>query len=88
MSAGFENGWVELLDLNTLIAADGTADRLDKTIENLKKGRIKVFRGDYTGVNPRNAADVIDLRNGYTENQYSSNPTFGYVLKDYIFVED
>ena len=88
MSAGFENGWVELLDLNTLIAADGTADRLDKTIDGLKKGRIKVFRGDYIGVNPRNPSDEIDLRNGYYENQYSSNPTFGYVLKDCILIED
>lgn len=88
MSAGFENGWVELLDLNTLIATDGTADRLDKTIDGLKKGRIKVFRGDYIGENPRNPSDEIDLRNGYYENQYSSNPTFGYVLKDCIQIED
>ena len=39
-------------------------------------------------MNPRNPSDEIDLRNGYYENQYSSNPTFGYVLKDCILIED
>ena len=58
------------------------------SIENLKKGRIKVFSGNYTGVNPINPADTIDLNTGYTECQYSSNPSFGYVLRDCITVEN
>lgn len=88
LSAGFESGWVELLELNKFIAADGTQGKINNAIEALKKGRIKVFSGNYIGVNPLNPADTIDLNAGYTENQYSSNPSFGYVLRDYITVEN
>ena len=88
MSAGFESGWVELLELNRYIAADGTQEKVDNAIENMKKGKIKVFSGNYIGVNPLNPADTIDLNEGYTEHQYSSNPSFGYILKDIIAVEN
>ena len=88
LSAGFEYGWVELLELNKFIAADGTQEKINNAIESMKKGRIKVFSGNYTGVNPLNPADTIDLSTGYTENQYSSNPSFGYVLRDCITVEN
>ena len=88
LSAGFENGWVELLELNKFIMAEGTQEKVNNAIENLKKGRIKVFSGNYTGVNPINPADTIDLNTGYTECQYSSNPSFGYVLRDCITVEN
>ncbi len=88
LSAGFEYGWVELLELNKFVAAEGTQEKVNNAIESLKKGRIKVFSGNYTGVNPINPADTIDLSTGYTECQYSSNPTFGYVLRDYITVEN
>jgi basic membrane protein A len=88
MSAGFESGWVELLELNKFIAAEGTQEKIDNAIENLKKGRIKVFSGNYYGVNPMNPVDTIDLNKGYTECQYSSNPTFSYILQDYITVEN
>jgi basic membrane protein A len=88
LSAGFESGWVELLELNRFIAADGTQEKINNAIEAMKKGRIKVFSGNYIGVNPLNPADTIDLNTGYTENQYSSNPSFGYVLRDCITVEN
>ncbi len=88
LSAGFESGWVELLELNTFIAAEGTREKIDHAIANLIRGRTKVFSGNYTGVNPINPADTIDLNTGYTECQYSSNPSFGYVLRDYITVEN
>ena len=88
LSAGFESGWVELLELNKFIAAEGTQEKIDNAIEGLKKGKIRVFSGNYTGVNPLNASDTIDLNEGFTENQYSSNPSFGYILKDYITVEN
>ena len=88
LSAGFEYGWVELLELNKFIAAEGTQGKINNAIENMKKGRIKVFSGNYTGVNPINPADTIDLNEGYTECQYSSNPTFGYVIREYITVEN
>ena len=88
LSAGFESGWVELLELNKFIAAEGTQEKVRNAIENLKKGRIKVFSGNYIGVNPINPADTIDLNTGYIECQYSSNPSFSYVLRDYITVEN
>ena len=88
LSAGFESGWVELLELNKFIATEGTQGKVNNAIESLKKGRIKVFSGNYTGVNPINPADTIDLNTGYTECQYSSNPSFGYILRDYITVEN
>ena len=88
LSAGFESGWVELVELNKFIAAEGTQEKVDQAIEGLKRGKIRVFSGNYTGVNPRDASDTIDLNEGYTENQYSSNPTFGYVLRDCIVVEN
>lgn len=88
LSAGFECGWVELLELNKFIAADGTQEKINNAIDAMKKGRIKVFSGNYTGVNPLNPADTIDLKMGYTENQHSSNPSFGYILRDYITVEN
>ncbi len=88
MSAGFENGWVELLELNRFLAADGTGEKIERIIESLKRGRIRVFSGNYTGVNPRNPSDVIDLNGGYAENENSSNPSFGYVLQGCIMVDN
>ncbi len=89
MSAGFENGWVELLDLNQFIVPAGTKEKVSQAIEDLKKGRLKVFSGNYIGVNPRNHADTIDLSmEEYIENEYSSNPTFSYILQDCIIIEN
>ena len=88
MSAGFEDGWVELLDLNEFAAAEGTKAATSKAIEEMKKGKLTVFSGPYIGVNPRNPGDTIDLREGYNENELSSSPSFSYILRDCIFVED
>ncbi len=88
MSAGFENGWVEMLELNNYIAAEGTEAKVQKTIENLIKGRIQVFSGNYIGVSSLNPLETIDLNEGYTENEYSSNPSFNYILKDCVIIED
>ena len=88
LSAGFESGWVELLELNKFIAAEGTQEKVNEAIDGLRKGKIKVFSGNYTGVNPLDASDTIDLNEGYTENQYSSKPTFRYILRDCIMVEN
>ena len=90
MSAGFEYGWVEMLDLNQYIAAEGTKKAVDKAIEDLKKGRIKVFssNSDCIGVNPRNAADTINLKEQeYIENEYSSVPSFSYRLEGCVILE-
>ena len=85
MSAGFDCGWVELLDLNRFIVPEGTQEKVDKALSDLKKGQLKVFSGDYVGVNPRNHADTINLNEEeYIENQYSSSPSFSYILKNII----
>ena len=87
LSAGFESGWVELLELNNFLVAEGTQEKVDKAIDGLKKGKIKVFSGPYIGVNPKNPVDTIDLQDGYIENQYTSKPTFHYILDGCVLVE-
>ncbi len=89
ISAGFEKGWVEMVDLNQQAAAPGTEKAMNDAIEQFKRGNTgMVFKGDYTGVNPEDPSDTIDLRNGYIENEYSSYPLFHYILSDIITVED
>lgn len=88
ISGGFKEGWVQMLKLNETIAAQGTQEKINETIEALKKGKIDVFKGDYIGIDPFNPSDTFDLRNGYYENEKGSAPTFHYVLKDIIKIEE
>ena len=85
--AGFDLGWVQVLDLNKQIAAFGTQEKLDKAVEALRRGTLEVYRGDYTGVDPINPSDTCDLKLGYQENEKNSWPTFHYILNDVITVE-
>lgn len=78
---GFGDGWVRMLSLNQTIAAPGTRDLIDQSIEGFRAGKIDVFRGDYTGVNPEDPSDTIDLRKGYTENKDQSAPSFHYIIE-------
>ncbi|MBR3018489.1 MAG: BMP family ABC transporter substrate-binding protein [Clostridia bacterium] len=88
VSAGFEKGWVEMTDLNRQAAAPGTQEAMDSAIEQFRRGKGDfVFKGDYTGVNPDDPSDTIDLRNGFVENEATSFPTFHYMLKDIITIE-
>ncbi len=87
IGAGFEKGWVEMLELNPAIAPEGGAELVNRSIEDFKNGRIHVFRGDYTGLNPTDPSDSWDLNTEYLENNDSSAPTFRYILKDVIVVE-
>lgn len=87
VGAGFENGWVRMLEINEFTVAAGTQERVENLIDDFKHGRIQVFQGDYIGVNPADPADIIDLREGYRENEKSSAPTFYYILKDVIVIE-
>ena len=87
VGAGFEKDWVQMLQLNEFTAAKGTKERINELIRQFEQGSIMVFKGDYTGVNPNNPSDVIDLRNGYRENEKSSAPTFCYILDDVITVK-
>ena len=88
ISAGFEQDWVQMLELNTHLAAPGTEEKMNQAIEEFRRGKNDVFRGDYIGVNPDDPSDTIDLNQGYSENEHTSIPTFRYVLKDYIQEED
>lgn len=84
--AGFDNDWVQMLDLNILAAPEGTEETIKQTIDDFKHGRVDVFRGDYVGVSASDPNDVIDLTHGYQENAESSAPTFDYVLNDVITI--
>ena len=87
VSAGFDQGWVEMLELNRVVAPIGTQKKIDETIEAFHQGKIHVFQGNYIGVNPYDESDTYDLNQGYEENADSSAPSFGYVLKDVITIE-
>ena len=88
ISAGFDQNWVQILELNKQLAAPGTEEKLNRVIDSLKKGKIDVFRGDYTGVNPDDPTDTIDLNQGYRENEKSSSPSFRYILQDCVIEEN
>jgi basic membrane protein A len=87
-AGGFTEGWVRMFDLNTATAAPGTEELLEETITKLHQGRIHIFQGDYTGVDPEDPSDVCDLNKEYIENASSSAPTFHYVLNDVITIEE
>lgn len=84
--AGIEKGWVKILDINAAIVADGTEERVDQLLEDFKKGNVHVFLGDYTGTNPYDEKDTIDLKIEYIENEKSSSPSFNYILDDVITI--
>ncbi|MBP5471444.1 MAG: hypothetical protein J6Y12_02115, partial [Lachnospiraceae bacterium] len=87
IGAGFEKGWVEMLELNPAIAPEGGSELVKKAIEDMKNGRIHVFRGDYLGLNPADPSDSWDLNTEYYENSERSAPSFRYILQDVIIVE-
>lgn len=84
--AGFDKGWVRVLDMNDTITADNTKQVVEETIEMLEKGEKEVFYGPFTGVNPFDENERIDLSTPYHENENSSSPTFHYILDEVITV--
>ncbi len=84
--AGFDKDWIQILDINEIIAADGTKEKVDEVIRQFESNDFNVFQGDYIGVNPYDETDVIDLKKGYIENEKTSAPTFNYVLRDVITI--
>ena len=86
--AGFEEGWVKMLDLNKAIAPKGAEELIAETVEQIKAGKIHVFKGDYIGIDPDDPSDTWDLNTEYPENEKSSAPSFHYILKDVITVEE
>lgn len=86
--AGFDQGWLEMLELNDNAAPEGTGAEMNRVIEALKKGQIEIFKGSYIGVNPEDPRIVTDLKWGYPENRSSSRPNFHYLLRDLITIEN
>ena len=84
VSAGFEEGWVEMLELNKHAAAEGTEEKMNRAIANLKNRKTSVFSGKYTGVSPTDPTDTIDLSKGYEECKDSSSPSFHWILQDIV----
>ena len=87
-SAGFEKDWVQMIELNGAVAAEGSTEVMNLTIRDFKKCKIKVFYGEYTGTNPYDPNDTIDLREGFEENAVTSAPQFCYILDDVITIEE
>lgn len=88
ISAGFEQNWVQMLKLNDTIAASGTQQKIDELIEGFKDGKIRVFKGNYIGVDIFDLSATIDLNTEFIENKNSSAPEFHYLLKDIITIEE
>ena len=84
VGAGFDRGWVEMLELNPAIAPNGAQEVIDRTIEDMARGNCHVFHGNYIGVNPDDPSDTWNLNVEYIENSSSSAPTFYYILQDVI----
>ncbi len=87
VGAGFERDWVQLLNINDAVAAKGSDARARELIDQFRNGGIEVFKGPYTGVNPYDETDTIDLSGGFQENADRSAPAFAYVLDDVIEIE-
>lgn len=84
--AGIEKGWVRILDINKVVLSGNVEEKVNETIEKLVKGKLFVFSGEFTGVNPYDENDKINLSTPFIENEKSSSPTFSYVLDDVITI--
>lgn len=88
MMAGFEKNWIEMLDINEVVAAPGTKQRVESVCDEFRKGQVHVFFGDYIGVNVDDKNDTCNLNDEYIENYQSSAPTFNYILNKIITIEE
>lgn len=87
ISAGFEKGWVEMVDVNSGAVAPGTVQAMNEAIAKFKKNKVDfVFKGDYTGKDATDPSKTFDLKNGYIENENTSYPLFNYILDDVVTV--
>ena len=87
IAAGFDQNWLEILDMNENVAAPGTMERVQQAIDDIKNNKVEIFKGNYIGVDPNNMRIKIDLNEGFKENGSSSKPTFHYILRNVITVE-
>ena len=84
--AGIEKGWVRILDINHAILPENIDAVVDDTMMKMENGEIQVFSGPFTGTNPYDETDRIDLTTPFIENETSSSPAFAYVLDDVVTV--
>lgn len=56
---GFEEGSVELTELNTKVAAEGTQEAIDAAVEAFKKGELKVFATDTWTLNGETLTEYL-----------------------------
>ncbi|MCR4717973.1 MAG: BMP family ABC transporter substrate-binding protein [Lachnospiraceae bacterium] len=84
IGAGFDQGWVEMKEINDLLLPSDTNETITKLIQKFKKGDVHVFVGNYEGVSVDDPNDTINLDMEYIENEKSSAPSFDYVLKDVV----
>ena len=84
--AGIEKGWVRILDMNHAILPENIDAVVDDTMMKMENGEIRVFSGPFTGTNPYDETDRIDLTTPFIENETSSSPAFAYVLDDVVTV--
>ena len=84
--AGIEKGWVRILDMNHAILPENIDAVVDDTMMKMENGEIRVFSGPFTGTNPYDETDRIDLTTPFIENETSSSPAFSYVLDDVVTV--
>ena len=87
IGAGFDYGWVQMLELNSPVA-EGTEKVLNRVVQGFKKGKISVFKGNYLGVNVDDDEDIYDLKKEFKDCASSSAPTFRYILKDVITIDE
>ncbi len=80
--AGFSDNALEIMDLNGNLAAKGTQKAINEAVKTVTSDPAAAFRGNYTGVDPDDPSDTIDLSDGFVENAKSSAPEFHYVLED------
>ena len=77
-----------MLELNQATVAKGSREMVKKTIDDFENKSCYVFKGNFTGVNPDDPDDIIDLNKEYKENNNQSAPTFNYILDDVIQIEE
>jgi basic membrane protein A len=58
VSAGFDEDWVQMLELNDVTVAPGTAEQVAAAVDQLKKGKLTVFQGDDIGENTEDGITI------------------------------
>ena len=57
---------------------------MDLGCGDVEKNDILIFSGNFTGTDPFDSSNKIDLRTPFFETEKSSSPAFCYVLDDVI----